>query len=373
MEKFRYSSQDIPSGERNKNPDQNFTLLPPLEYLDTLHNFIPKAKQRVWLQTMNFEADHTFGAVSQLLKNAAQAGIDTRLHVDYFYKMVTDGKIDLIPSVFQREQQYRRFRREAKQTILNQLTDAEVGLTVTNTPHDIFEKIMPGRGRNHIKLAILDNKAFFGGINLSDKDFKRPDFMLEITDSTLVEPLADVFLSGEGNKPVHDYAVEVHSQTSLLVDAGKPGSSIILTRAIDMIDSSRESITLSSQFTPDGAIVDALQSAKKRGVAVDTIVSDPNKITERSAWLFDRINQLSFWQKGYTIPLLEYPDWLHVKILLVDKNLPERQTIVGTHNFSGKGVMWGNQEIAIQSKDERLLETMTNYVNRLASLSSLRK
>ena len=352
-------------------PENNtdFALLSPLEYFAYLRQNIPNAQHRVWLQTMNFEADHFFGLLSDMLGNAAQKNVDTRFTADYFHKMVTDGNIDYIPALSSQERQYREYRRRAKSDEIDRMSRKGVNVNVTNPPKNTWEKFMPASGRNHIKMGIIDDVAFIGGINLSDKDFSRADFMIQINQPALVDALAQVYIEG---RPNDDYEIAVGS-TSLLVDSGQPGKSLILDTGIGMVNSARQTVAVTSQFTPDGKLPVALHCAREMGKDVQAIVSDPNKITEPLAWTFDRQNALELRVAGLEFPIFDYGNWLHVKTILIDEGSNNPEVIVGTHNFSGKGVKWGNQEIALRSTDSALVNNVRRYMNNLHQTSNPRR
>ncbi|HVT01233.1 MAG TPA: phosphatidylserine/phosphatidylglycerophosphate/cardiolipin synthase family protein [Patescibacteria group bacterium] len=354
------------SFENNRN--SNLSLVSPLEFFSYLHQNIPQAKTRAWVQTMNFEADHFTGLIQHMLTNAANRGIDTRFTADYFYKMVTDGNIDYIPAASSTERSYRSFRRSLKYDLVSRLQDAGVEVNITNPPKNIGQRIVPAKGRNHIKMAIIDDVAFVGGINLSDKDFSRKDFMIKVIQPEFVLALAQVYQEG---RPEDDYSI-VMGNTSLLVDSGRPNKSLILDSALNLISTAKSSVIVTSQFTPDGKLPQRIDQASKKGIQAEVIVSAPNKISEPPAWLFDRINALTLRMRRHDFSILECNDWLHVKVILIDEGTTSAKVLVGTHNFSEKGVKWGNQEVSLLSTDSVLIDNISKYIDGLKEAAILR-
>ncbi len=147
----------------------------PIQYMEELREKVSSAERRVWLQTMNFEADHFLGCLAHFLEKAAKRGVSVRFMADHFSKMVTDGNIDYIPTLSPQERKFRELRRITKAGLITELEANGVEVIITNKPKIFKARLMPGSGRNHIKMAIIDDNCYFGGINLSDKDINRAD------------------------------------------------------------------------------------------------------------------------------------------------------------------------------------------------------
>lgn len=358
--------------ERNERPpisengarNGNFEILRPYDFLQDFTDRAAQAEERVWMQSMYFEADKVFGAVAPALINASGRSVDSRLHVDYFTHMLSGGKINFIPSPNPVEVFNKRRRKREKAAVIDDLTSAGVSVDITNTPRSIG-KFMPQAGRNHIKLAFVDDVAWIGGLNLSENDFGREDFMIRITDPRIVDPLAEQFQSINDKRPTADYERPCTEDTVLLVDAGIRGSSIILDRAIEKTRAAQHSVGLVTQITPDGVMRDELAAASEVK-DVEVVISAPDQITERAAKFFDRANWLAWKRKGTDVPIAYFPNWVHVKMLLTDREHPDlAEVIVGSNNFLRGGVRWGTEEIALQSTNPTLLANLTRYYEEM--------
>src|SRR3989344_173006 len=345
--------------------NNNFEVLSPHDYFIALQNRIPEAKKRVWLKTMNFEADHIFGSLSHLMKKAAIRQVDTRFSCDWFALMVTDGQLDNLVSLSKERNRFRNSRRGNKRAALKNLEDNGVEILVTNPMTNRFSQLNPASGRNHIKMAIIDDTAYLGGINLSDKDFNREDFMIQIKDPNIVEVLANLYTE----TPSIDTKIECTDETSLLIDSGTKRQSIILNAVRQAVDNSRASIMITSQFTLDRPIIVSLDKAVSQNKQVVVITSDPSKITETIPWFFDRANYWTERSFQLKIPTFEYPNWIHFKAALIDVQTPYQVLFAGTHNFSGKGVNWGNEEAAIMTTNDNLVSAFNTLLSRLLSNS----
>lgn len=221
-------------------------------------------------------------------------------------------------------------------------------------------------------MAIIDDTAFVGDIhNFVSKD--QPGIMVKLNDPSLVEGLADIHRAAERGRGGQDYEVVATDGTSLMVDAGNLGESLILNRAGLMVDSAQQSVRITSQHTPDGKILKNLQAAQDRGVAVSAFVADPRKVTRPLSRFFDTRSQLLFKRQGFTTPVFEFPGWIHSNVLLIDEDLPSAVSIVGTRCFSGTLADWGTQEVALQSQNPGLLQQLQEYVQTLNDVAIQRK
>ncbi len=310
---------------------------------------------------MNFEADHFTSSLFALLEKKASEGIDVRVNIDGFSEMVTDGNLHVIPAFSKEGRKFRQLRIDLKELLLGMLKGSGVKVTITNQIRRKIEEFTPAHGRSHVKLSIVDSITYLGGLNLSDKDFARPDFMIRIMEPVITEQLAKIFL----NPPKEDTSFPEVDGTQLLFDAGNKGSSIILTTAVSIIDSAQKELVLTSQFFPDGKVVKALQRAIERGVTVSVIISDPTQVFELPAHVFNRINQvkLLFSKK---IPMYYYPSWIHAKLLIADSHDSELMVgLAGTHNLSETGVNWGNAEAALVSHNQTFITSARSIADRL--------
>lgn len=343
--------------------DSSYALLKAKEYGPYTIALIKQAKEKIFFQSMNFENDHMVGIIFNLLCEKAREGLDVRLNIDGFSHMVTDGNIDVFPSISKNEREFRRFRRQTKRQILHKLKVEGVRITETNWPVSNFRHIFPPVGRNHIKLAIIDDKGFLGGINLSDKDFLREDTMLQISDRRIVQGLIQAFEISitEG---YHDSQILARiSDTDLLFDGNKRSSSLILSKAEEIALSARESITICTQFAPDSFLISLIDQIDKQNVDVKLIVSQPKFITEQNAALFDLIDRTIARLRGVEMQL--FPGWLHAKLMLIDANTTTEKALYGTHNFVEKGSRWGNEELALYTENPFLLKELRAYVAKI--------
>jgi hypothetical protein len=123
-----------------------------------------------------------------------------------------------------------------------------------------------------------------------------------------------------------------------------------------------------TQYTPDGKILDALQRAQDpqdRGLPVSVAIADPRVVFRPFSRAFDARNQIKFNLAGYTIPILEIPDWVHSNILLIDEGMPSAQVIVSTRCYSDTLADGGTNEVALQSRNPGLIEQIAAHMDRV--------
>jgi phosphatidylserine/phosphatidylglycerophosphate/cardiolipin synthase-like enzyme len=359
-----FEQRFIPAADEKHEQDQaEFSLLHSSEYGQYLLKSIEMATKRVWLQSMNIENDHLVGVIFHKLEEASLRGVDVRLNIDYFNNMVTDGNLDVLPALFRAEREYRLFRKLTKAGLLTKLEQAQVKVTITNLSANRLRHFFPPVGRNHIKLAVIDDRGLLGGINLSDKDFQREDCMVQTTNQTFMRSLERAFLSST-SYPRHQSAVLGRvKKDEILFDGNYGSSSVILDKVEEMVSTAEQSITICTQFAPDSFLHHLLRRAEKKNLSYQLIVSDPSHITERNAWIFDRFDRIKARLGGIKMTL--FPGWLHTKLVAVDIEGRKKKAIFGTHNFVAKGSKWKNEELALYTEDPFLLSLLYKYLYQL--------
>ncbi|MEI6326921.1 MAG: phosphatidylserine/phosphatidylglycerophosphate/cardiolipin synthase family protein [Candidatus Roizmanbacteria bacterium] len=353
------------SPESLANQGGKFELMSPYNFLTEFVQTARVAKDRLYVQAMYFEDDHVFAPMANALKQSAMRLVDTRLTFDYFTFMVSEGRINYLPIFSASDRDYRDLKKARVHALTKELQQAGVRVTVTNPPKPI-DKLIPTLGRNHKKTVIIDDKAWLGGLNYSQKDFNRPDFMVRIEEPSIVEALSSQYDTANENRPHKDYSISCNPGTALLVDVGTPNKSLILDTATDLVSKAKKSVKVITQFNPDGKFLEALHHAHTRGVDASVIVSNPDFITEKLAWIFDRNSHLHMYGKGLQIPINHYPGWVHSKLLLVDDDSGSNgQVLFGSHNLSNDGVKMGTEEIALLSGDSDLIVPLRTYFNKM--------
>lgn len=349
----------------------HFAIYEKPEYLEQLRMLIPQANRRVWMQTMTFDPEPPFTSFAESLKDAASRGVYKRFTVDMYHKLLISGAVHYLPQLSAAKRSRTRAIKLNREAALTDLAENNVLVSVTNPPRTLMERVNPVAGRNHIKMALLDDVAFVGDIHhFVSKN--QPGFMMGITDPNLVNGLERTYISAQQLRDQSDFKVPGNDNTVMLVDTGRPGKSGIIDRSLESVVEATTSIKITGQYTPDGKVVRALQEAQNRGVDVTLYVADPEAVNRPLSAAYDARSQIMLKRAGITIPTREVPGWFHPNILLVDQGLPGRQTVVGTRLFSDTLAGWGTQEVALYSRSLDLLSRLDDYLNAVHLTSTPR-
>lgn len=343
----------------------NFKILTPREFFTDFQEYANQATGRVYAQTMYAEAGFAFGAIANALIRAKVKGIDAALHIDSYTFMIDGQQVRWIPSIKLSKQRERINARKAKRDVITDLEAAHVTVKITNPPN-IIEKILPFVGRNHMKLAVVDNTAWVGGVSFRDEDLPKEDFMMRITDPRISSVLADQFNKVNGNREPQDLYYPCTSDTIVAVDRGDRGKSIIFDHALEAAQNAQRSIKLITQYSLNGTMADELFHQYKLNKDIKAIVSSHFSIEEWFARIFDTANHTVTNIRKRNIPTLYSPTRVHAKALLVDGELPESAIgMVGSHNLTRSGVYLGTQELAVFSRNSDFIKNLSEYFKEL--------
>lgn len=327
------------------------------QFLEDFVKQAEKATTRIYLQSMIFEHGRMLKTLESVLIKKAREGLDVRITVDWVYKRYVEDNVLLLPQLNKTERKFGiQVHQETKKT-MERWQEAGIIFTVTNTPTPAAS-LLPILGRNHTKIYLVDDSyAWIGGINLFDTALVMIDFMVRMSEPTIITALEKHYFKVNDNRPKDDSHVHC-SEYDLFFDAGKKKKSIIYAQAMQLIQQAKNKITFMSQFLPDGKLLYELRTASKRGVVISIITSnEQNK---------------SFTQFPYNIPyhilksrLNNFPNTtlihrekrVHAKLLIVDGE----KALFGSHNFTSIGVMLGTEEIAIQTSDQNLVADLQHF------------
>lgn len=343
-------------------PAKQFTILPPLEFIADVTAEFRQAKKRIYLQAMEVEPGQITNHLLDLLVVGADKQLDARLHVDYYSLLVQDGMFNYLPLLSPKKAERRKKRIGKRIAYFTALREKGVKLTFTNPP-SFPAKLFPVMGRNHIKIAIVDDVAWIGGINFHDENFKSIDSMVKLTDPTLVAEIVRLYLDIENRKILSDQKIHITDQTSLLIDGGKRGKSVILTEAIKLINNAQSSVRVITPIIPDTKLARALFSADKAGKKVEVI--SPHVKTLGGVYKpLVLVNSIIFSLHPNRVPIHFKNRPIHAKILLVD----EKHVLLGSHNLTTRGVAIGTQELAVVSSDPYFANQASLFLDHISRL-----
>jgi hypothetical protein len=227
---------------------------------------------------------------------------------------------------------------------------------------------------NHAKLAIVDNSAWFGTMNFRAMDFEISNFMIKVTDPEWVDTLKQVFDQTEATQPQADkvfmkYDGAGQEETALLLDAGTKDQSVIYEKALQMADSLQrgDEFVLISQWPPVkvmyGALAEKLSAKTRSGAGGTYLMSPSDKLhpsRRASRMLQGQVEKME--QLDPNMHAVNLARMTHAKAFLIRRANGEREVLFGSHNLSSWTVHNGTRELAMWTKDLRIVDQVAGFL-----------
>ena len=290
------------------------------EFVEELRQALGSAERRVLVQVMTFDGDASGLEVADLMAEAAGRGVDARLLVDCFaLRYVSD-----LPA------RHPEVRAEAAETaaMFDRLRAAGVAVTFTQPWGPV---LLFGLSRNHKKLYVVDDRAYLGGINISDHNFAWRDFMIRVEDPAMVEALAQDFACTErGDRRSVNGAVITNAEIEPVFN--------------EIVEGATESLVLASPYSLDIGIVGLLERSPAPAKTVITAQHSNFKMLRAAEpYIWGRLDRSG-------VDLHTYPDFFHARFLLAD----DTKLLVGSSNFSRHSFRC-NQEVCLLITDTEFI------------------
>ncbi len=342
-----------------------YELIPSEEYLSDLIQLVKKAKKNIYIQAMYVYFDDSLKEFTKEVIAAKKRGVSVKFNIDNYSNQYIQGHKYFI-HINKEKRDKCKNNIQISQKYFKEMTSADIEINFINEYryNKAIAEYFPFIGRNHMKITIIDNYSYIGGMNFGKKSFNYYDFMVKTKDREIRNNLKSIFLKNSTGIKYSDKIVNINKENSLLIDSGKKGQSIIYNEAINAINNAKEDISYISQFLPDFKILFALQKAVKRGLAVEIIVHS-NSIAEKK--IRHKIEQILFNLSNINLSNLyeQSEKYIHAKMIILDKNAPNSSLIIGSHNFSTFGVLFGTSEIALNTKDKDLIHNLSNWYTQI--------
>jgi hypothetical protein len=314
-----------------------------VEYFHELQDFARSARggDRIVIATMSFDPTAPpLAELSHELAAAAARGVKVLLWVDAF-TFLSKGIGKLHVSATATEPFGSRF------AALEDLRNQGGTYIITNKPLRSFS--FAKAGRSHIKFAVLNDRVYIGGNNLERPE--QIDIMAgwhnKATADYLSSLAIDVAKAGSPHEALHnqDVRMQLDNGSALLIDAGVPGQSLILSEALQLIDNAKDWICMTCQYFPGGQTGNHLAAALRRGVQV-TLYYSPARSHGKEApghFAYERWERLQLPRELFVHRLPATRPKLHAKVLTT-----EQGAMLGSHNYAVQGVRFGTAEIALR-------------------------
>jgi PLD-like domain len=334
-----------------------FAFYTAAEYFAELTQRISEASDgdRLVLATMTLRPERPeVKRVMDELREAARRGADVKMLVDakQFLLPGSETSVGVVPGplFFNGELPLKLkgpFR--AILEMLDELQDAGGQYAIINQPGRRFTN--PIAGRSHLKFAIINSRVYTGGCNLDTNqhidmmagwdDRRTADWLCSLAEKMIARGSVRLALDAQ------DVTWAIDHETSLLVDAGVRGQSLIFEKALELIDGASERITTSSQFFPNDVTALHLLAAHKRGVQIEIYYNHPRQF----GWPHNLLHYSVVGRARSSLPqrFFEHAqrrNFLHAKVLVT-----EQAAMIGSHNFVRVGTKLGTAEITLLSYD----------------------
>lgn len=299
-------------------------------------------------------------ALGPALIKAAGRGVKVELHIDWISRDYVHGKISLTPRFKPTQRRYAAELHQKNRVMIQTLKAAGVVVSFVNKP-DWLAKILAVAGRNHIKMYMVDEKiVWLGGVNILDLALQHLDFMVSYSDSVLISTLKKAFFDTKWQNEI----VPFGDDSTLLIDGGKRGQSVIYDHALQLIDRAEHAITFTSQFVPEGALLKSLVAKARQGCEIQVITS-PITMMQFSQWPY-KMTYLKCQQELDKVGLkvIHLPKKIHCKLLLVD----EYEALFGSHNLIETGIRLGTAEVDVQTSEPELINHLIRFLHSFGSL-----
>jgi phosphatidylserine/phosphatidylglycerophosphate/cardiolipin synthase-like enzyme len=340
-------------------PAPSLSVLEPLAFLADVEQEATRCKKRFYAQAMEVEGDEVTTRLFHAMSNAAKRGVDTRLNVDWYSLLMTDNAFNYLPAFSSKSSKKRTERQQKKKELYANLTNDGVKVKLINKP-GIISKFIPTYGRNHMKMVIIDDSVWIGGVNFNKKHFHFYDFMAKLEGCSFSLPLSELFERVHAEEVFEDYIKKIDDENTLYIDGGKKQSSIIFSRAQELVRQAKKSVKLTSAFYPDGNMLKELHAKWRQHIPVEVITTKLS-VYEGYTILANAESLLSMRLKNNNVPIRYLSKIIHSKLLIVDDTV----ALFGSHNFTGKGVIMRTGELALQTSHPVLVKNLLAYYDNL--------
>jgi cardiolipin synthase len=211
-------------------------------------------------------------------------------------------------------------------------------------------------GRTHTKWCVVDDIAFsFGGVNLDKKSFMNVDYMFRYDDADVADIIfiehERILRSDKNNSATRSRRHDIDKHTTILIDGGLFGDSIIYRRACSLAKKSKR-VILVSQYCPTGRLARYLKNAESSELYFNH--------WRKAKWLNRLIIRLGMFFSKLTTGYHRRP-YLHAKFIIFELKNGKKVAISGSHNFLNGGVLLGTREIAIETTDKAIIKQLEKF------------
>lgn len=320
-------------------------LVSPEAYMKQATELVNQAQHRVLLIAMVIAEHEATRDLIEALKAAARRGVAVTVSADIF----TYGEVN---GSFLPLRYYSPGGRQA--TAMAKALKA-AGVNFSWLGHG---RVTIFNGRTHSKWCVIDTTSFvFGGVNVYEGGIANADYMFRVESLTLANRLEKEMEKiqraerSSTNYRSHAFPLETDR---VLFDGGIMGNSIIYNRVCELAREAQE-VLFVSQYCPTARLAGIL----KKHPAAKLYFNRPaqatvlNRLLIRISMLFSRL-QTSYTKNRY----------LHAKFMIFTMPSGKKIAITGSHNFAWTGVLMGTREIALETRDPKVIKQLETFYEK---------
>jgi len=317
-------------------------LLLPNEFIDAATKSIDRATEYISFVAMVVMDEEATDRLIDALIAAAKRGVKVQVAADTF----TYGELEGHFTPFK----YYTSAARDKTRMVKELKEAGAKFNWLGQ-----FSLLPFTGRTHSKCLVVDDTVYsFGGVNLSDQHLTYTDYMFEIKDQLLALELRDeinrMITADSKHFSYRSHAFSYKDKSSVLLDGGFQADSIIYRRAYRYAREAKE-VLLVSQYCPSGKLSRALKKTNAKLYF--------NKPASADFWNGLIIRAGLFFSGHKT--LYERKNYLHAKFVIFTMQDGTKIAITGSHNFMPGSVVFGTKEIALESRDKKVIRQLEAF------------
>ena len=318
-------------------------LLLPRDYIREATELINKATRKVAFISMVLTNDESTDELVEALAAAARRGVDVQVAGDMFTYTELSGQF--IPS------HYYSKRVRSTTRMARTLSNAGVEFRWLGRLN-----ITTVSGRTHSKWCVIDDVVFsFGGVNLYEAALGNVDYMFRVKNAELAHKLAieqrRIVAADKARYAYRSHSFTVNSKNTVLFDAGFFGDSIIYKRACQLA-ADATAITLVSQYCPTGKLNRLLRQTNS------TLYFNP---WQKAKGLNRFIIRMGMYLTKLTTTYTR-DSYLHAKCIVFTFKDGSKAAITGSHNFVNGGALLGTREVALETRDAKIIEQLESFI-----------
>lgn len=318
-------------------------LLLPYDYVRAATRAINRANEHVALVSLIVANDRQTDQLIEALVHAARRGLRVEVAADTFAFGEFGGHFT--PTKYYKEES------RAMKAMVSRLKENGVKFTWVGR-----FSASPVSGRNHMKCLVADDVVFsFGGVNMYEESLEFNDYMFEVRDRQLALELRDdiarIIDADRKHFAYRSHEFSYGKDSKVLIDGGLQGDSIIYRRACQIIKEA-DSVIFASQYCPTSKISRLLKKTKSK-----LYFNSPQKTNTRINSALIAFNMLV---SGNT-SRYRRRRYLHAKFIIATMKDGSKVALTGSHNFTYIGVLFGTREIALETRDMKIIKQLEKF------------